>query len=540
MTLETPVLIVGGGPVGLAASIALSRQGVDSVLVERHPGTALHPKARGVDVRTMEVFRQWGLEPAVRAAGLPAEEHGFFYRAPTLSSPEFDRFGGGGRSSDAGRLSPTTWLVIGQDALEPVLLEAASALGRSRLRFDHELMGFEQDAGGVTARVRARRTGTTETTVRARYLVGADGAGSRVRETLGIRLEGQGPLVRNVSILFRADLRTVIADRASAVYYLARSADERPRGYPMSVGNPPSNGVVLTINNTDRWLLVVGLDSATAPPPATELAAALVRRAVGIPGLDVAILGVLPWTPAARVAARYGSGRAFLCGDAAHEMTPSGAFGLNVGIQDAHNLGWKLGLVERGVAGDALLGSYDDERRPVGRFATEQSLLQFTGERAPRPFGNWGVILGSRYESGAVVPDGSSPPDVEDPATDYVPVARPGHRAPHAVLGSGGTRRSTLDLLRDGFVLLTRDPAWEETARRVSHSVGLPVDTQLLVGDLQPADPVSFEDAYGIGPAGAVLLRPDGYVAFRSSTGGRLEGSGLEESMRTILGLATP
>jgi len=529
---ETPVLIVGGGPVGLAAAIGLSRQNVPSILVERHPGTALHPKARGVDVRTMEVFRGWGIEAAVRAAGLPAEEHGFFFRGPTLASPEFERFGGGGRSGDARRLSPTTWLVIGQDALEPVLLDAARSLGRCDIRFGAELAGFEQDGDGISATVVDRASARTER-IRAGNLVGADGSGSRTRELLGIDLDGRGPLVWNASILFRADLADLIADRRSAVYYLTGGdPDARPRGYPVSVGNPPANGVLLTIDNRDRWLLVVGLASEASPPPEPERAADLVRAAVGIAHLDVEILGTMPWTPAARVATRYRSGRAFLCGDAAHEMTPSGAFGLNVGIQDAHNLAWKLGLVGQEVAGPGLLESYDQERRPIGRFATEQSYLQFSGTHAPRPFGNWGVILGTTYESQAVVPDDTPPPAVEDPATDYVAVARPGHRAPHAWLGAGETR-STIDLFDDGLTVLSVDPSWAAAVGRLPGELVDRVSSRTLAGDLAPTDPVSFDEAYGIGDGGAVLVRPDGYIGWRAAPGtGQAE---LEPAIRRIL-----
>jgi putative polyketide hydroxylase len=536
MTTETTVLIAGGGPVGLAASIGLSRHGIDSILVERHPGTALHPKARGVDVRTMEVFRQWGIEPAVRAAGLAAEALGYFYRGATLTSPEFERSGGGGRSGDARRLSPTTWLVIGQDALEPVLLEATRTLGRSDVRFGHELAGFDQDDEGVTATIMQRASGRPET-VRARYLIGADGAGSRTRELLGVGLDGRGPLVWNASILFRADLEAATADRASAVYYLA-AEDVRPRGYPLSVGNPPPNGVILTIDGRERWLLVVALESEAAPPPDAAAAAALVREAVGIADLDVEILGVLPWTPAARVASRYRTGRAFLAGDAAHEMTPSGAFGLNVGIQDAHNLAWKLAFASRSMAGPGLLDSYDPERRPIGRFAADQSYLQFSGEHPPRPFGNWGVILGSTYASDAVIPDGSPAPRIADRATEYAAVARPGHRAPHAWLGSDATR-STIDLVGDDLAVLSRDPAWVAAADRVAAAVGSPIRSWTLRDGLAPSDPDAFDEAYGIGEAGAVLVRPDGYVGWRSVAGpaavDRAAGAELEFAVRRIL-----
>ena len=507
--------MVGAGPVGLSASVALSRWGVSHVVVERHPGTAIHPKARGVDVRTMELFGRWGIADQVRAAGLPAEEHGYFFRGPTLTSAPFERYGGGGASTDAHRFSPATWLVIGQDALEPVLLAVTRELGQADVRFGHELVAVEAAADAVAATVVDRRT-SRRATIRAGWVIAADGAGSRIREARGIPLVGRDPLVRNSSILFRADLAEVIADRRSAVYYLTGDGEPRPRGYPMSVGNPPANGALLAINNRDRWLLVVGHPDGDDSVPAGEAAVALVRAAIGRADLDIEVLSVLAWTPAARVAQRYRDGRILLAGDAAHEMTPSGAFGLNVGIQDADNLGWKLAFALAGWAAPALVDTYDAERRPIARVAAEESYRQFSGERPPRPFGNWGMILGGQVESGAIVADGTDPPRVADAAMEYVAVARPGHRLPHAWLGDGSARRSTLDLLGPGFTLLTRDPAWVEAAHALAALAGPPLDAHLLAGDRTPGDRAAFDAQFGIGEGGAVLTRPDGIVGWRA------------------------
>jgi putative polyketide hydroxylase len=532
-----PVLIAGGGPIGLSLAIALGRFGVRSVVLERHPGTAIHPKARGVDVRTMEVLRQWGLEGDVRDAGLSPDEHGFFFRAATLTSPDFERFGGGGQAGAARQFSPTTWMVIAQDVLEPILLRHARAAGAD-VRFGHELVDVEdgQD-GGLRARVLVRETGGT-IGLRAGHIVGADGAASRTREALGVRLVGHGPLVRNASILFRADLAGAVADRRSAVYFLAAAGeDPRPRGYPMSVGNPPPNGVLLAINNRDRWLLVVGVDGeAEGDQPTIDPARCLelIRAAVGLPALEAEVLSVLPWTPAARVAERYAVGAVFLAGDAAHEMTPSGAFGLNVGIQDAHNLGWKLAAAIRGWAGHGLLATYDAERRPIARFAAEQSYLQFSGRQSPRPFGNWGVILGAQYESSAILPDGTPPPDVADPAVDYVPLARPGSRAPHAWL-TGRDERSTLDLLGDRFTLLSASPRWLTAGREAASRGDVPLAALDVGGSAAAADPAEFERQYGIGAAGAVLVRPDGYVAWRTGDDRGASVDGLARTLRQIL-----
>jgi putative polyketide hydroxylase len=351
--------------------------------------------------------------------------------------------------------------------------------------------------------------------------VGADGASSTVREALGIRLEGQGPLVDNISILFEASIGPLIADRLSAVYFLTGDPSVRPRGYPMSVGNPPPDGVVLTVDNAERWLLVVGLDGepGTARPPMdAEQAGALVRRAIGVE-VPIRVVGTMPWSPAARVADRYRAGRAFVAGDAAHEMTPSGAFGLNVGMQDAQNLAWKLAAVLAGWAGSDLLDTYDAERRPAGRFAAEQSHLQFLGARPPRPFGNWGVILGTAYTSDSIIPDGSAASELADPAVDYVPQARPGSRAPHAWIRQLGVLRSTIDLYGADPVLLAGSAAdaWQSEAAAAASAMAIPLAIERIGESFRPEDPAAFTEVHGIGDGGAILVRPDGYVAWRAA-----------------------
>ena len=278
----------------------------------------------------------------------------------------------------------------------------------------------------------------------------------------------------------------------------------------------------LTAHGGDRWLLVVGFDPAAGETESDfgeDRCVELVRGAAGIADLPVRIISLMSWIPSAQVAERYRAGRCFLAGDAAHQMTPSGAFGLNVGVQDVHNLGWKVAATHAGWADHGLLASYHDERRPVGAFAADQSYRQFTGDQSAKPFGNWGVILGASYASSAVVPDGSSPPDTEDPAVDYVPSGRPGGRAPHAWLDRDGARISTLDLFGDGFVLLagSAGASWRSAAEDIRSTTGVPLVAHQVGGDIVAVDDVL--DLYGMDDDGCVLVRPDGHVAWRSASG---------------------
>src|SRR6185503_18673759 len=356
---EVDVLIAGGGPVGLTASILLSRLGVSSLLVERHPGTSIHPKARGINTRTMEIFRQCGVESAVRAAGLHPEQSRFIIWARSLAGEELERRVPARSRPEAQQLSPVLRCLCAQDDLEPVLRAHAEALEPGQLRFGAELTDFRQDSDHVTATLRDR---DGDSVVRARYLIAADGARSPVRETLGIPMRGTPGLYRSLNVLLRADLRPWTADRPAALYFIEQ---------------PGLKATFLTINGVNRWGFLINNLPVDGPADdyTPERCAAIVRQAAGVPDLDVEILGAVPWVAAAQVAERYRDGRVFLAGDAAHHMPPTGGFGLNTGVQDVHNLAWKLAAVLEGWAGAGLLASYEDERLPYGRAITEQSLV---------------------------------------------------------------------------------------------------------------------------------------------------------------------
>jgi putative polyketide hydroxylase len=493
--LTVPVLIVGGGPVGLSTAIALRRLGVDCLLVERHASTSLFPKGRALTARTMEIFRQWGIEEEVTAAGLPREESLFIYLGETLTASEFHRFGA--KDIVPSGHSPIAPLICSQDALEPVLRRRAEALGAD-VRFDARLVGLEQDGEGVRAEVRT--VDGTALRVRCDYLAGADGGRSTVRELLGVPRGGPGIVGSpTISILVDADLAQAVADRRSALYWLQQ---------------PPPGAVFAVVDNDRRWLLMHGFDPASGGEDSftEERCITLVRAAVGDPNLAVRFVGRQFWQPQAVVAERFREGRVFLVGDAAHLTTPMGGLGMNCGIGDAHNVAWKLAAVLAGWGGRRLLDSYEAERRPVASWCVETSVRLQDEPEGPRRRLLEGLVLGYHYQSEVVVPDGTPVPAVEDPLREYVPVARPGHRAPHVWWERDGVRSSVLDLFGTAFVVLT-DPTAREA---LAAAVGAAGDAR---GPLQGRviDAAGWLDAYGLRPGGMVLVRPDGHVAWRSS-----------------------
>src|SRR5688572_2833313 len=484
MTIDVPVLIIGGGPVGLSASILLSRLGIASRLVERRAGTSVHPKARNINMRTMEIFRQCGVEDAVRAAGLPIERTRFLIWAESLAGREIERRVEKRSHPDGELPSAAKHCLCAQDDLEPVLRRHAEALAPGTLAFATELTHFEQDAEGVTATLRGANG---ETQVRARYLIAADGARSPVRRALGIAMHGVPQIYRSVNVLMNVDLTPWVKDRPAAIYLIQQ---------------PDLRATIMTINGVNRWGFLINLPlDASFDPYTPERCAAVVRKAVGVPDLDVKILGIDPWTAAAEVAECYRAGRVFLAGDAAHHMPPTGGFGLNTGVQDAHNLAWKLAAVLKGWASPGLLDTYGVERRPYGQYVTAQCLETAismgrgpaahpsTSQRyaqdersaklaRPEFHNELGMIFGANYSSAAVIPDGTDLPAVANAVADYAPCARPGSRAPHVWLARNGRRMSTHDLVDLRYTLFAgeRGEPWRDAARTVAASLGVPLE----------------------------------------------------------------
>ncbi|WP_405889910.1 FAD-dependent monooxygenase [Streptomyces sp. NBC_00133] len=538
---RVPVLIVGGSLVGLSTSVFLGRHGIRPLLVEKHSGTSTHPRGRGMNVRTMELFRGAGVELEIRqAAAVLADNHGIL-QAGSLTGDDqewlFKEIDPGGALK---RFSPTTWCLCSQNDIEPVLMARSREQGAD-LRFSTELLSFDQDATGVTAVVKNRDTGE-HTTIRADYLVAADGPRSPVREQLQIGQSGHGDLFHNVSITFRSrQLIDVLGERRFIVCYLTK---------------PDADGALLPVDNREQWVFHAPWHpdrGETLEDFTDERCAEHIRRAVGAPELDVEITGKAPWHAAERVARSYSGGRVFLAGDSAHEMSPTGAFGSNTGIQDAHNLAWKLAMVLNGSAAPGLLDTYGEERQPVARVTSERASVRSAEHSHPgyapantpaggggRPGGILSVAMGYGYPHGAVLG--------VDPGLPVVPeqmqlTGAPGTRSPHMWVTRAGGRMSTLDLYERSFVLLSAEgTAWRAAARKVAERLSVRVDAYAIGtgrdADLVPEGDVDWAELHGTTADGALLVRPDGFVAWRSQEAVADPERELREVLSTVLRLA--
>jgi 2-polyprenyl-6-methoxyphenol hydroxylase-like FAD-dependent oxidoreductase len=494
MDERVPVLIIGGSMVGLSTAAFLGWHGVPSLVVERHGGTAIHPRAAHFHLRTLEVFRAMGMEDDVRRKSEEQyDSDGGISAIESLAGKEIAKYI---PSLNAGveAVSPTRRLFLTQEALEPILREHARRLG-AELRYSTELVDFEEEGDGVVGVVRSV-DGGEERRIHAGYVVACDGWRSPVRERLGIGMEGHGLISNSITIYFRADCEKLVGDRTEAVFY---------------VFNDVMRGFFRLDRGARSGFLVVNLVGDTSKPEATnvaegittERAEELLRASIGVPDIEVEVLDIAPWKAIADCATTFQRGRVFLAGDAAHTMPPNGGFGGNTGVQDAFNLAWKIAFVLGGRAGPELVDTYSVERQPIGRLTIEQAYTRYVLRTAPylgtdhiQPIiDDLSLEIGHRYRSAAVVADSS-----EDDGLPYVDPresrALPGTRAPHLWVRDGV---STLDLFRRNMVVLT------------------PVDGLELEGvDVHRISHPDFAEAYGIGPDGAVLVRPDGYVAWRS------------------------
>ena len=527
---KTSVLVVGGALTGLSSAVFLGDQGVPCVVVERHPDLLIHPRLRGINPRTVELFRQVGLEPAIQAASyFSSEQYAWVpVRAETLADEEYAGIDEKeGDASDSA--SPSAFGPIDQDKLEILLRDRARELGAD-VRFATELMSFEQDETGVTAVLRDRRSGT-ERSLRADYLIAADGWNSAVRRRLGIGTDGPGVLYHTITAMVEADLTPALRGRRVDIAYL-----QRPQPYTILMAH---DGV------GQRWVFATGYDPEreSIEDHTDERVAGMVSAASGLPDVEVMLrpqipgtdLKVLGFSIGAQVARQYRAGRVFLAGDAARINPPTGGLGGSTGIQDAHNLGWKLAAVLRGQAGPALLDTYDEERRPTGLLTMQQAFARFGSRMGPGagvPLVDYGAVaMGYRYRSSAVL--GAS--DDVSPLLPEELTGQPGTRAPHVTVTLGGREISTIDLYGRRFVLLagTGGAAWISAAQRAA--LHAPLDAYRFGVELAGAEGAA---AHGLGADGALLVRPDGFVAWRTEAAAEDPDGELERALAQVLSRA--
>jgi 2-polyprenyl-6-methoxyphenol hydroxylase-like FAD-dependent oxidoreductase len=509
---DPAVTIVGGGPVGLSLALGLARQGIESRLLDLKPTTTDHPKSRGCWLRTMEIFRQWGIEEGLRPRGLP-DGADCFAVVDGIANPEFGR----SKPEPIDQASPSRKCGVAQDAVEDELLKALRAQGGCDVRFATEFVDAAIDDDGVV--VRARDLGSGEVASwRSRFLLGADGGSGAAASVAGIRYEGPPVMALMLNTYFRADLSGFQVAREAGALLL------RP---------PGGEGQVRTILNTDgrdRWLFLtqIGVEHDERLRPWTEAETIeAIRDHLALPDLEVSIINESVWRRTRRIAERYRNGRVLLVGDAAHRFPPTGGMGMNSGIQDAHNLAWKIAFVLRGDASEALLDSYDAERRAAAHSNADISLhntnrleMLYTAILAGNPdqirfwlrdleyhTHNTGQSLGWTYGEGAFIPDAGTRP-AHDPRY-YRPVVFPGARFPHFWLDDAKTR-SSLDLFERRMTLVIGHEAdsWSAAAADVARRRGLPIE----VFRLPPTVPPELAE---LTPRGAALVRPDGVTAWR-------------------------
>jgi 2,4-dichlorophenol 6-monooxygenase len=558
---ETDVLVVGSGPSGASAALALSTYGIPNIMITKYRWTANTPRAHITNQRAMEFFRDMGVEEEVKAVSTPHELIGDTVFCSSIAGEEFGRIRTWGtgpqREGDYVAASPTLNCDVPQNYLEPVLVSNATKRG-TQTRFSSEYVSHVQDAGGVTTTVLDRVTGV-QYQIRSKYLIGSDGARSKVAADIDLPFEGQMDVAGSMNITFKADLEKLVGHRPSVLYWVVQPG--------ANVGGIGA-GLVRMVRPWNEWLIVWGYD-ITQPPPQVDNAAALeiVRSLLGMPDLEVEITGTSLWGNNEMYATHLQQGRVFCTGDAIHRHPPSNGLGSNTSVQDSYNLAWKIAAVLKGWAGEALLETYSAERAPVAKqivLRSNKSSREFGGffdalgvttaaneaemiaaieerkrntpvGRARRKalqdamelkhyeFNAHGVELGQFYQSTAVVSDGSvKPAPTRDPELYYTPSTVPGSPLPHAWVGTTAKKWSTLDLAPSTrFTVFTGigGQAWADAAAVVADKLGVPLKA-VVIGPGQEVTDLYFDWARlrEIEEDGALLVRPDKIVAWRSPT----------------------
>ena len=521
MQVDTDVLVVGGGPVGLTLAIDLGRRGVRCTLVEQKDEPAFLPKMERCNARTMEMYRRMGLSPRIRAAGLRADVPMDVYIVTAMNErpllrlpyPSVAQATADNRATTDGAAPLEAYQLISQYTLEPLLKSAAEQMPTVRVRFGCAFEQFAQDAEGVTATVRGKDGAQT---IRARYLVGCDGGSSPVRKQAGIPLRGEGDLLRLRQALFRCE----------DLFGRLPLGNGPGQGRHYHVADDRATFLIMQ-DSTRHWTLHCQVETDAEMADAFE-------RTVGVP-VQYEMLSSQPWRQNLLLAERYRDRRVFLAGDAAHLVIPTGGLGMNTGIGDAVDLSWKLAATLEGWGGPALLESYGIERRQVGdrnvgasRYAStgrrkwrsmfrpglrdatpagaaiRRNLAEVAGVEQRKTNEMIGAELGYRYVDSPVVAD--IPGGPEHLFREYVPTTWPGARLPHVWLDDGS---AVQDHLGDGYTLLRLGNTGVDTRTLEAslHAAGAPVQTLSLPGEVA-------REVYGYD---LLLLRPDMHVVWRGN-----------------------
>lgn len=538
--IEVPVLIVGAGPVGLMGALLLARQGLEARIIDRRDSPIRAPAAHVVNARTFEICRAVGVDmDAMAEFTSDPVDAGHVRWMTNLSGEEIGQLPFERQTDEVLSLTPTPLRNLAQHRFEAVLHDTLPKVGAQDVHYGQQWESSEQDEEGVTSSIRDLSTNEVHE-VRSRYVIACDGAGSRVRKSLGIEMVGPQSLRNLVMIHFGANLRPLVKDRPAVLYWLM---------------DPKSPGTLVAHDIEREWVYMIPYDAdvETEADYPVERCEALVKDAIGCDEYPVEVETISTWSMSAQIADGYRDRRILLAGDAAHRFPPTGGLGLNSGVQDVHDLAWRLAAIEAGWASESLLESYETERRPVAQNNCDNSLrnamqliqvIQALGldrenttermqatlddpeararveaaiEGQADHFDTIGLQLGFQYAEGAIVPDGTPPAEGVDPVREFVPSGRPGGRMPHAWLERDGKRISTLDLLAlDSFTLVTtsQNDAWAAAVSEVS-------TVPLRYVALEPArlsDEARWLQESGIGDGGALLIRPDQHVAWRSAS----------------------
>ncbi|MEZ5656627.1 MAG: FAD-dependent monooxygenase [Sphingobium sp.] len=524
--MDTPVLIAGGGPVGMTLALTLAQHGVPAILVERNPTTTRSPKMDITNGRSMELFRRLGIVEKLRAVGVPQDEpfdvvwatrltghilHRFHYPSPNTKRAQIRDLNDGSQT-----LEPP--MRVSQIVIEPVLKAAIDENPLIDVRFGWAFEKLEQDSEGVIATIQNSETGAREQ-IRCLYLAGCDGGGSRVRRSLGIELEGRFGVTNAYMVHFKSVAHDILSRFGTTFHFQT------------------GLGTVIAQNGIDTWTLQSRLPPDT--DPSTIDPAEWLRKWVG-QDFDFQILVANPWTPHLVIADRYIDGRVLLAGDSVHQVIPSGGYGMNTGIGDAVDLGWKLASVVNGWGGHALLESYENERRQIAiqnraaasrhsevRAAIGQLIVEAEREvDLDRPdaadrrkelgdkiaaLGNaenesWGIEHGYRYEASPVIWPAEAG-EVEPPFDPLVctPTTWPGARLPSLFLSDG---RALYDLLGLEFTLLVIGQQDTRDFEQAAETLGVPLD----VVQLEPEPKLDLLERR------MLLIRPDHHVAWRGES----------------------